>query len=244
MGTIETEKQSIVRKLKNNFIRLWSVICYKHVYRKSRAVQLTFMTSLMDYHQKQSDLSADFILECTSFMQQHCKISIILTDRLQAMLFWWSVTLGRQHRLPLRTFLQDPSRLCLCLCRMCCGKMLVGATTKAVLSILTGVYRLAGITQGQAWKWLWSNLWILNTLDWEQRDYQLSTLGFCLHPFFFFSSLCFYNSSYDVSPSFVCFCLCWCCWYDKIPRFSLVLKLFFKTFFPVIVNCATQTVLG
>lgn len=179
MGTIETEKQSIVRKLKNNFIRLWSVICYKHVYRKSRAVQLTFMTSLMDYHRKQSDLSADFILECTS-----CRISIVLTERLQAVLFWWSVTLGRQHRLPLRTFLQDP--LCLCVCRMCCVKMLVRATIKAVLSILKGVYRLAGITQGQAWKWLWSDLYILKTLDWEPKDYQLSTLGFCLHPFFFF----------------------------------------------------------
>lgn len=213
MGTIETEKQSIVRKLKNNFIRLWSVICYKHVYRKSRAVQLTFMTSLMDYHRKQSDLSADFILECTS-----CRISIVLTERLQAVLFWWSVTLGRQHRLPLRTFLQDP--LCLCVCRMCCVKMLVRATIKAVLSILTGVYRLAGITQGQAWKWLWSaDLWILNTLDWEPKDCQLSTLGFCLHPFFFFFAV-FCNSSYDV--------WCWCCWYDKIQRFSLVLYLFLK----------------
>lgn len=104
--------------------------------------------------------------------------------------FWWSVTLGRQHRLPLRTFLQDP--LCLCVCRMCCVKMLVRATIKAVLSILTGVYRLAGITQGQAWKWLWSaDLWILNTLDWEPKDCQLSTLGFCLHPFFFFFLQCF-----------------------------------------------------
>lgn len=158
-------------------------------------------------------LSADFILECTS-----CRISIVLTERLQAVLFWWSVTLGRQHRLPLRTFLQDP--LCLCVCRMCCVKMLVRATIKAVLSILTGVYRLAGITQGQAWKWLWSaDLWILNTLDWEPKDCQLSTLGFCLHPFFFFFAV-FCNSSYDV--------WCWCCWYDKIQRFSLVLYLFLK----------------